>query len=297
MARAQYAYPSGYGGWVGADGGICIGRWLDGTKGHRPRPGGLRRRGWLYNKATAVARSMNTDTASAWNNYVYASQLEADRRRTEGPRRRARREPQAGPRQSHPGGYQPRRCPEHGPHRDQRLKHYLRDSTAAGTEFPGESIRDIPFQHAASALTASVHGLALEHAPAVLKDRPEFETSERALRTTADQIRKEDEEEGHLVIARRTPRPGRGLREGRSPCRGQVYRGRRPARGLLLRHGVRRSRHEEEAGPPSTATSSGRPLPALGGSGRDAACRPPRSNPRVRGSSRREPRVSRCRIP
>ena len=70
-ARAQYAYPSGYGnyGWGG---------W-----GSTPQSSLARGLGYFnlgrgaYNEQTAVARSINTDTVMRWNQYAYQSHLTA----------------------------------------------------------------------------------------------------------------------------------------------------------------------------------------------------------------------------
>jgi hypothetical protein len=70
-ARAQYGYPSGYGGYG-------WGGW-----GSTPQSSLARGLGYLnmgrgaYNERTAAARSINTDTVMRWNQYAYQSHLTA----------------------------------------------------------------------------------------------------------------------------------------------------------------------------------------------------------------------------
>ena len=73
-AQAQWGYgyyPYGYGGYGwGGWGGTLQGE-------HCPRPGLLQHGAGIYNHQTAIARSINTDTAIRWNQYVYLSQKQA----------------------------------------------------------------------------------------------------------------------------------------------------------------------------------------------------------------------------
>ena len=70
-ARAQYGYPSGYGGYG-------WGGW-----GSTPQSSLARGLGYFnmgrgaYNEQTAVARSINTDTVMRWNQYAYQSHVTA----------------------------------------------------------------------------------------------------------------------------------------------------------------------------------------------------------------------------
>ena len=70
-ARAQYGYPTGYGGYG-------WGGW-----GSTPQSALARGLGYFnmgrgaYNEQTAVARSINTDTVMRWNQYAYQSHLTA----------------------------------------------------------------------------------------------------------------------------------------------------------------------------------------------------------------------------
>ena len=75
-ARAQWGYgyyPYGYGGYG-------WGGWGGTLQGDIARGLGYFNMGaGVYNQQTAIARSINTDTAIRWNQYVYLSQQEATR--------------------------------------------------------------------------------------------------------------------------------------------------------------------------------------------------------------------------
>lgn len=75
-ARAQYGYPGGYGGygWGGWGAGSTVGGSLASGLGYFNMGRGA------YNFDTAQARSINADTVMRWNEYLYQSQLEANRR-------------------------------------------------------------------------------------------------------------------------------------------------------------------------------------------------------------------------
>jgi hypothetical protein len=66
-AHAQYVYPGGYGGWAGWGGGgsTVQGNIASGMGNYAAGAG-------AYNVQTAQARSMNTQTAMQWNDYMYA---------------------------------------------------------------------------------------------------------------------------------------------------------------------------------------------------------------------------------
>src|SRR4051812_18427914 len=75
LAHAQYGYPYGYGnyGWGGWGGGSTVqGNIARGMGGYAAGAGD-------YNQETAVARSINADTVMRWNQYVYQSQMNANR--------------------------------------------------------------------------------------------------------------------------------------------------------------------------------------------------------------------------
>ena len=74
-ARAQWGYPGGFGmcGWGG---------WgVDTPEGSLARGMGAYAAGaGFYNKATAIADSINADTIMRFNEYIYESNKEANRR-------------------------------------------------------------------------------------------------------------------------------------------------------------------------------------------------------------------------
>jgi len=74
-ARAQYGYPTGYGGygWGGWGGGSLAGSTARGMGAFNMGRG-------VYNVDTAQARSINTDTAMRFNNYMFQSMMAAGRR-------------------------------------------------------------------------------------------------------------------------------------------------------------------------------------------------------------------------
>ena len=78
-AHAQYGYPGGYGGygWSGWGGGETV-------QGSMARGLGVYAAGvGSYNQQTAVANSINTDTVTRWNEYMWESQVLANRRERE----------------------------------------------------------------------------------------------------------------------------------------------------------------------------------------------------------------------
>ena len=70
-ARAQYGYPSGYGGYGWGGWGSTIGGSTAAGLGYFNMGRGA------YNESTAVARSINNDTYLRWNQYMYQSQQHA----------------------------------------------------------------------------------------------------------------------------------------------------------------------------------------------------------------------------
>ena len=71
IARAQYGYPSGYGGYGWGGWGSTIGGSNAAGLGYFNMGRGA------YNEHTAVARSINNDTYIRWNQYMYQSQQHA----------------------------------------------------------------------------------------------------------------------------------------------------------------------------------------------------------------------------
>jgi len=77
-------------------------------------------------------------------------------------------------------------------------KVYIRGLTSSKTQFPGEMIRDIPFNYAQSAITNTVHQVMTKgSAPAVLR-KDVFAPENAQLREIGASIREQDEKEGEI---------------------------------------------------------------------------------------------------
>jgi hypothetical protein len=200
VARAQYYYPPGYGawgwnGWGGGGGSTVQGNVAQGLGAFAAGAG-------VYNQETAVARSINADTAMRWNQYLWMSQQEANKRYHEKLARERR-----GNTQARDEIYQRlRNNPEPGDvdrgdalnvALDEVLNPaiYLRGLKGAGTKVPGALIRDIPFQKASAAITASVDQLTKGGPPESLKTEA-FAADRAELRGLAAQLRSQNEQTG-----------------------------------------------------------------------------------------------------
>jgi hypothetical protein len=198
-SQAQWGYPAGYGmfGWGGwGFGGETV-------QGSIARGMGAFAEGaGFYSKQTAVANSINADTIIRWNQYVYESQLAANRAARE---RMARR--QLGTIQAQDQIY--RRLRDNPESRDivrgdalnvamdeiNDPRVYSRALEGAKVKIGGEVIRDIPFQYAAAAITTSFHQVSQGPPPAVLL-KPEYEANRTALKALGQEIRKQIEDGG-----------------------------------------------------------------------------------------------------
>lgn len=91
--RAQYGpydYPLGYGGYGwGGWGGTVQGDIARGLGYYATGAG-------IYNRQTAIAHAIDADTIMRWNQYLYLSQMEANRREYERMARRQKRDSQTG---------------------------------------------------------------------------------------------------------------------------------------------------------------------------------------------------------
>jgi hypothetical protein len=194
VARAQYSYPGGYGGfgWGGwGGGGATVG-------GDQARGLGVFAAGaGQYNEQTAVARSINAQTAMQWNEYIYQSNMEAGR---------IMRQNDLIKRKEDLKNYNSilsriRDNPtESDIMRGDALnvaldevtapKVYLKALQGAKLAVPGKAIREIPFNYAAEALTLSVDDITKSGPPELLKG-PEFNEDREALRAVGKKIREE----------------------------------------------------------------------------------------------------------
>jgi hypothetical protein len=193
-AEAQWGY--GWGGWGGYGGG---GQTVQGDMARGM--GALAVGAGQYNQQTAVARSVNADTAMRWNQYVYQSQQEANRRyhqrmaqKQYGDTKardkiadRLRNDPE--PRDIYSGDALNVAYDEIN---DPRV--YAKALASAKVKVGGAVIRDIPFSYAAAAISTSIHQIMQrDGAPPSLKT-PEFASLRTEMRPLAEAIRNKTDE-------------------------------------------------------------------------------------------------------
>jgi hypothetical protein len=156
----------------------------------------------VYNEQTAVANSINADTAMRWNQYMWLSQQEANRRYHE----KLARE-QAGNTKGREEVYN--RLKDNPTSRDiargdalnvaldevSNPRVYYRGLKSAAAKVPGTVIREIPFQKASAAITTSVDQLVKGGPPEALKAEA-FATERTELKRLAAELRKQNEEQG-----------------------------------------------------------------------------------------------------
>jgi hypothetical protein len=195
VARAQWLYPPGYGafGWGGWGGAHSI-------VGDEARGLGMLAVGeGQFNLLTAKAEAINAETAMQWNQYIYLSTLEAGRRQRETQARRRNlvnetaaatlRRLRDNPTQADVVSGEAMNVTLDeitGP------KVYARALKQAKFPLPGTSIRIIPFNYAAAALTTSVDDLIKNGPPDLLKGA-EFEADRASLRATEEKLREQAE--------------------------------------------------------------------------------------------------------
>lgn len=195
-AQFGYAYPGGFGGWGG---------WGAQTAGGDMARGmGMFAMGvGQYNEQTAIARSVNADTAMRMNEYLYESQqvrnqryyanLAAQRQRinesAETVFNRLRNEPEA-------------RDVTRGDALNVALDEltspkYLSESMReARAVIPSSMVKQIPFNAASQMLTISMSELLnKDNYPDLLTQNPAFEAERARLRAVGDQLR--SLKEGH----------------------------------------------------------------------------------------------------
>jgi hypothetical protein len=195
-AQAQWVYPMGYGGygWGGWGGQTAQGDIARGLGAYAMGAG-------YYNQQTAIANSINTDTVMRWNQYVYESQMNANR---------LHHEKLALDRlQNNKAADQIRERLRNNPERadiyrgdalnvaldeinDPRI--YSKALQSGQVKIGGETIRNIPFQSASAAISMSIHQLAKGGPPKVL-ERPEFTADRELIKELGQEIRKQIGEE------------------------------------------------------------------------------------------------------
>jgi hypothetical protein len=196
-ARAQWGYyPGGYGGWGwgGWGGQTAQGDIARGLGAYAAGAG-------YYNQQTAVANSINTDTVMRWNQYVYESQMEANRlhhaklaadryqtnKAADQVKERLRNNPE--PADVYRGDALNVALDEIN-----NPRVYAKALQGANVKVGGQMIRNIPFQYAAAAITVSIHQLTKGGPPKALLT-PEFEPERTAIRELGQEVRKQIEED------------------------------------------------------------------------------------------------------
>jgi hypothetical protein len=173
QAQAQWGYPGGYGGWGGWGATTVQGDMARGM-------GEFARELGFYNKQTAVANAINAGTVMRFNEYLFQSQMEANRRMQR--RREAAQEQNLKLRNQirerlrdnpSPGDVNRGDALNAALDEINNPKVYVRALEAADAKINGDQIRLIPFRYASAAVTISIHQLATGELPAPLQ-RPEF---------------------------------------------------------------------------------------------------------------------------
>lgn len=195
-AHAQWGYPLGYAnyGWGGWGGQTVQGNIARGLGAYAAGAG-------YYNQQTAVANSINTDTVMRWNQYVYESQMNANRlhqgrlaldryqtnKAIDQVRDRLRNNPEQA--DIFRGDALNSALDEIN---DPRV--YAKALQGAQAKISPKDIRNIPFQKASAAITMSIHQITQGGPPASLRT-PEFEAERTAIRMLGREVRKELEED------------------------------------------------------------------------------------------------------
>jgi hypothetical protein len=151
----------------------------------------------VYNRETAIANAIDTETMIRWNEYVHEAQATANRLRqqrmaqdrernarlSDAIQKRLRDNPE--PRDVFQGSALNAALDEIN---DPRV--YVKALRAAKEKIGGETIRSIPFQYAAAAITISIDQLVSGHLPASLKT-PEFQADREAIAELDRQLKEQ----------------------------------------------------------------------------------------------------------
>jgi hypothetical protein len=191
-ARAQYYYPGGYGGWGGWGGATTVAGSTAAGMGQFAAGAGA------YNIQTAQARSINAQTATQMNEYLYESQRNAARKYYN-----TLAERQKSLNQNRDAVY--RRLHDNPNATDissgdalnvvydelKNPKVWARVIEAAKQPIESKLVKNIPFQHASNAITISLEQLNARGVPDELKTNPAFEKERNQLRALAAKAREE----------------------------------------------------------------------------------------------------------
>ncbi len=207
QAQAQWGYggyPYGWGGY--GWGGYGWGGWGGTAQGDIAQGLGYFNMGaGIYNRETAIARSINTDTAIRWNEYVCLSQQQATREyfaRRNAAIAKDRNAYNALMQriQENPTAHDIENGNALNAALDQLSDPRIHSSALRTADAPisAKSIREIPFRNASEAVTFSLSQLkASSQWPAVLLE-PRFAGERAEFETLVDEIRKKNTENGQI---------------------------------------------------------------------------------------------------
>ena len=198
QARAQFGsgyYPRGYGGygWGGWGGGGTVQGSIASGLGAFAAGAGQ------YNVETAQAEAIDTDTVMRWNQYMYLSQLEANRHFLARNQEQLKRDAGAGAAVEK----QIKENPTEGDISSGNALNAILDQISdprvhtsalrlAKDKIPGKVVRDIPFVNASEAVTISLDQLTAESGwPIALRGKA-FEDERQAYSTAIDKALEED---------------------------------------------------------------------------------------------------------
>jgi hypothetical protein len=189
-AQAQWGYPFGFGdwGWGGWGASTHEGDVARGLGAFAAGAG-------FYNLKTAAATAIDTETVMKWNEYIYQSQMEANRMRharlaqarlnnsrlTDQIRQRLRDNPE-------------RADVDRGDALNVAFDEindphvYVRKLPAGKVQLGGDLIRNIPFQRASAAITVSIYHIVDGDPPAVLR-KAEFEAELAVIKSLGNELR------------------------------------------------------------------------------------------------------------
>jgi hypothetical protein len=203
-AKAQWGYgyyPYGYGGYGWGGWGART------AQGDIARGLGYFNMGaGIYNRETAIARSINTDTAIRWNQYVYLSQQQGTREYYARKNAAIARDKEAYAAlmkriQENPTPSDIMSGDALNAALDQLSDPRIHSSVLrmAETEIPAQLIRDIRFRNAAEAVTFSLSQLrASTQWPAVLLE-PRFEDERKDFEALVEEARKDSLDDGQVT--------------------------------------------------------------------------------------------------
>lgn len=200
-ARAQF----GYGSYPGGYGGYGWGGW--GNGGNTVQGGMARGLGYYaeglgtLREDTAAANSINENTVQRWDQYMFLSQQQANRRAQKRQDARAKRDARSGDEaqkrlRENPTADDVSSGNALNAALDQINDPRIHTSSLrqARTRIPGKLIREIPFVNASEAVTISLDQLTAEGGwPAAFRD-PKFDQERRAYSQAIDKALKEDDD-------------------------------------------------------------------------------------------------------